>query len=678
MKKTKLTRSLLAAVSIVALSAVMYGCTHDGDDSPPPVVEPEPTAYEAGKAAIMAATTEEAAQAAYDAVDQTEISGQEAASLQAALASQLMALDTAAREAAQKMALMTAAGMIDTSDLSTQEAVDAARAAIVMLRGALAAAADVSDADRAMYMSMLDDAVMAVDAAQGGIDTATRRMNQMTALSGASDTLQAALAALSGSTPTQAQLDAANNALAALNTAIADGADLTDDEKARYQHEADNAAAPINMAQMAFDEDEDEDEKAANAAMAITAAKLHKGIAPQTSTADAAPGTALQAGERAADYNNVDTPSGTTAAVDTNINVGIGTAEVVALTEDKKTMVADLHGWEGKRYTAEPDDDGMYEAVVYSNVGEPTMGAKFNSGDTGENNVGFATTDGTLALADATNLAARIASPSFDHSAGYKTFKLPENNPSGSTMIPISGSYYGVAGTYSCTPTVPADGCRVNRAADGYTLALTGTGGGTWTFKATNPEARVTEMPDAIYASYGWWIHKSADDSTYTASAFVDDKGNVPDAADLDTLQGSATYMGGAAGKYALSSSTGGTNDAGHFTARATLEADFSDNSITGTIDQFMGADGMSRDWSVELKEAAVAATGGITRAGTDQENNDTVWTIGGTAGAASGEWSGSLQDSGDDGVPKVGTGTFYTEYGSEGRMVGAFGVNKQ
>ena len=37
MKKTKLTRSLLAACSIVALTAVMYGCVHNGDD-------PEPTA----------------------------------------------------------------------------------------------------------------------------------------------------------------------------------------------------------------------------------------------------------------------------------------------------------------------------------------------------------------------------------------------------------------------------------------------------------------------------------------------------------------------------------------------------------------------------------------------------------------------------------------------------------
>ena len=42
MKKTKLTRSLLAACSIVALSAVMYGCTHGGDDAPPAAEMPPP------------------------------------------------------------------------------------------------------------------------------------------------------------------------------------------------------------------------------------------------------------------------------------------------------------------------------------------------------------------------------------------------------------------------------------------------------------------------------------------------------------------------------------------------------------------------------------------------------------------------------------------------------------
>ena len=47
MKKTKLTRSLLAACSIVALTAVMYGCVHDGDSDPVTdddmTMMPEPT-----------------------------------------------------------------------------------------------------------------------------------------------------------------------------------------------------------------------------------------------------------------------------------------------------------------------------------------------------------------------------------------------------------------------------------------------------------------------------------------------------------------------------------------------------------------------------------------------------------------------------------------------------------
>ena len=42
MKKTKLTRSLLAAVSVVALSAVMYGCVHSGSDSAEPDPPPPP------------------------------------------------------------------------------------------------------------------------------------------------------------------------------------------------------------------------------------------------------------------------------------------------------------------------------------------------------------------------------------------------------------------------------------------------------------------------------------------------------------------------------------------------------------------------------------------------------------------------------------------------------------
>ena len=680
-------------------------------------------AYQAALAAIAAAETAEAAQAAYDAADLTAITGEQATQLQAALATQLAAIETAAREAeramafqtalaniaaattaeaaqaaydavkddvtasegetlqgavtariaalemmaradAQRTALMNAAGAIDTSDLSTQELVDAARAGIVALREALTNAADVSDADKAMYMSQLDDAVSAVDAAQGGLDTATRRANQMAALSSASTALNNALAALSGSTATQAQLDAADAALAALNAAVTGGADLTGDEKAPYEQQAANAAAPIATAKTAKAEADKAAMDAANKAMMATAMKLHDGIVARN--------TVSGAGERDAEYAG-------DGDVNIQVTIGEGESSTTTLTENKKATVADLHGWKGKMY-ADPAGGNVYEAVVYSNVGKPTKGAKFNSG-TGEGNVGFALTDGAVTINSELNTATRVASSSFDHSAGHKTFKLPDPNPGGATKITISGSYYGVSGTYSCTPSEAANGCRVNRASNGYTLQLDGTGGGTWTFAPGDPNARVTEMVDTAYASYGWWIKKDADGKKVTASAFTDNKGTAPTALEISALRGTATYRGGAAGKYALYSTTGGTNDAGHFTARATLTATFAeDHKIEGTIDQFMGADGMARNWSVTLNETDISDTGVID--GVGGVSNDvevgTVWAIGETKAAKSGQWRGALQEAGDDGVPMVGTGTFYTHYGNDGRMVGAFGVTKQ
>ena len=491
-------------------------------------------------------------------------------------------------------------------------------------------------------------------------------------------------AGLSGATTDAAMLaayraiqTAADNLVTALSTHGGSAADIAAAARksGNAKAMADDLVDKIANAQME-----------ANTAMAVTAAKLYAGIAAQNgATATVAAGTALSDGERAAAYNDASVPSTVTpaATADTRIMVGIGTDTPVALSEDKDATVAANHGWEGKMYTASPDDDGTYEAVVYSNVGEPTMGKKFGSaatvpGDgTGDYEYQLDAADRdnnankALTIVAATH-AAQIALPSVTRTAGKETFKLPEQNPSGEQFITVHGSLHGVSGVFSCAPT-PADGCTAAVAAKGFTLE-----GGTWLFIPSNPDARVTDVPDANYASYGWWIHKSEDGNTFTASAFVDEKGNVPAAAGLNTLQGTAKYRGGAAGKYALSSSTGGTNDAGHFTARATLEADFSDNSITGTVDNFMGADGMSRDWSVELKEAAIAPTGGITRAGADQTDNDTAWTIGGTAADASGTWSGTLFDNGNDDVPKVGTGTFYTEYSTGGKMVGAFGVNKE
>ena len=613
----------------------------------------------------MTAETAEAAQAIVDeAAD--DVSGTELISLQAAADARADALAMMARADAQMMALMDAAGMIDTSDLSTQDLVDAARTAIAALRQAIDDADDVDDVS--MYQSQLDAAVMAVDTAQGGIDTATRRSNQMMALSDASDTLQAALAALSGATPTQALLDAANNALGALNMALMDGADLTETEKAPYQHEADNAAAPIMTAQTAFDDAEDEAAKAAAAAMAVTASKLYAGIG-------AAPLTGHSV--------TVDATSGAWT-VDPN-DVAPANLAAQALTADEDTMVADNHGWTGMRHTASGDDvAGTYEAYVYSHPDDPTVteGAAFNAGTANGGYDVDATTGETAIDTSTAEAQERVASSSFDQDAGEKTFELGNNR----VRVMVPGSYHGVSGTYYCTPGVD-DMCGATVADKGFTL-----GGGAWTFKPTNPAQKLmdTSAPDTTYASYGWWLHKAANDGDFTASAFAVYRGTAP-AVDIAALRGTATYMGGAVGKYSLRGDTGGTNDAGHFTADVTLEATFAAvHSIEGMVSNFMGADGMARDWSVALGKSVIAGSGGaisgaLAADGTADTTNTgpqmTTWTIGGTAGDAGGQWSGTLHEEGDDGVPAIATGTFHSTYGhggNDGRMVGAFGVNVQ
>ena len=67
---------------------------------------------------------------------------------------------------------------------------------------------------------------------------------------------------------------------------------------------------------------------------------------------------------------------------------------------------------------------------------------------------------------------------------------------------------------------------------------------------------------------------------------------DVTDSDISDTLTGTATYVGGAAGQYSLYIPSTSMGDAGGFTARVKLRANFTTtgtDKITGTIDQFMG-----------------------------------------------------------------------------------------
>ena len=497
---------------------------------------------------------------------------------------------------------------------------------------------------------------LAVDMLPGEPDPA---IGQRMAISSAIDAARMAVAKVDDNS-TDEQVEAATRAIADARVAIAATTDVPAEEKAANRETVGEIMAQLSTAKtarMAAMEAADKADEAERMVMAATAAKLYVGISPPTADEATPPES-----RRHAAYD------------DSQIVVTFGVDDdgtTADLSEDKKKMVAANYRWVGKKYTASPMGGGTYEAVVYSNVGDAKMGDKFSMQYVGANFAGGVLDESVI---QDTNNTGLVAIDSFDLDAGTATYKLPVP-PAGVEKITERGSFHGVSGTYFCAPAADMV-CSATVAVEGLTLA-----GGAWTFAPTKADALVTEEPDGDYASYGWWLHKSADGNTFTASAFVDDKGAPPVTIDISNLvAGTATYSGGAAGKYALSSSTGGTNDAGHFTARAMLEADFgateSDNMITGTIDKFIGADGESRDgWSVELKKTEIANNGAI--AGLAAEG--TVWTIDGTAAAAAGQWSGTLKDTDDtSGVPQVATGTFYSEYGTAGKIVGGFGATTQ
>ena len=236
-----------------------------------------------------------------------------------------------------------------------------------------------------------------------------------------------------------------------------------------------------------------------------------------------------------------------------------------------------------------------------------------------------------------------------------------------------SGSYHGVPGTYECAGAA-ADACSSQVAPDGSgNVQLTGT----WTFTATSVASNVM---DSNGVEYGWWAVPGGAGVAQQAHVFF----NTPTGGLVarNTLPadhgGTATYTGNALGHYAIHRGESGTNDSGTFSAEAELTAVFGASaSIAGIIDNFMGADGASRDWMVELKKIDTAPTDGL-YSGT----NNVVWTIGSDASADGGSWQvrayGGGEAAATAGDPAAVAGGFQAEHGiMNARMIGAFGAGK-
>ena len=163
MKKTKLTRSLLAACSIVALSAVMYGCTHSSGPSQTDLdAANEATAAAEAKADVDAAA---AATAAEEAAAASATAAEEAAAAAATAAEEAAAASaTAAEEAAAAAA--TAAEEAATAAATAAE--EAATAAATAAEEAATTAATAADAAEAARQAAQDEA----DRLQGALDAA--------------------------------------------------------------------------------------------------------------------------------------------------------------------------------------------------------------------------------------------------------------------------------------------------------------------------------------------------------------------------------------------------------------------------------------------------------------------------------------------------------------------------
>ena len=594
----------------------------------------------------------------------------------------------------------TTLGEINLDDLDTSEKITAANEAVEALKMALEGATHVSDSDKAMYQTQLEMATETVKTAQTGMDLTGRMAAQRTALTNAMMTARTAVAGVDNDS-TDSEVAAADTAITNLQAAIDGAEDLSegDADVATAEGTLDTLTGLLTVAKTArtdyLAEKGDEDMKAATA----TGKALHAALAGPSAAA-----TALD------NIDSATTPvtlSATGLVIDAAAGAGALPAtgdgsNPPAVTLEAGDSAGMLGSWDGMNYShTNTGTKVMNEAVVYTNQGAPRSVSFADAGYTvAPETISDAIKDYVFVIDGGIVQSgfdvADVMADAFAHS-GRQSHQIPENR----VALIIPGTYDGAPGQYRCTGT-----CTSTNDGKGSPSEL----GGDWYFKP-NAGAMVSQ-PDANYLFYGWWVSKDKDGMPTAASAFtgvVGTIGALDSAATPPTLatSGSAIYTGAAAGKFAISNPLDGTGDGGHFTADATLTAKFGGEGagISGMIDTFM-ANGKSVPWSVALNNTGTTGTegtpasnistvGAITAIADNTDTDDvneamsTVWSIDGNSAAASGTWSGQMYDEmpggpGDDpagdgsNIPTTVTGTFYSEFSTIGRIVGAFGADKQ
>ena len=235
----------------------------------------------------------------------------------------------------------------------------------------------------------------------------------------------------------------------------------------------------------------------------------------------------------------------------------------------------------------------------------------------------------------------------------------------------FSGTFDGASGVYRC---VASGGCSVSTDTKGKFNTLTES---QWEF---TPAAGATvAVADKDYLTWGFWLDTTTKDGSIasydTVQTFAMSK--LPVATSVDSVTGTASYAGDAAGVYVHETKNeDGTLDAatsGRFTADVAMKAYFEAttlrqaNTIEGTISNFDLDGGPVNSWNVNVS-ASFGDSGALASGvASGMEGNN---------GSLSGQFH-SAANRESTAAPGILIGEFNANF-VNGTVAGAYGARKQ
>ena len=313
----------------------------------------------------------------------------------------------------------------------------------------------------------------------------------------------------------------------------------------------------------------------------------------------------------------------------------------------------------------------------------------------GENAFFFLVSDTDSADADFAKNARTAGFPSAPATGSTAVLLGSLVTPAGATAerLEFSGMWRGVPGTFICTVgDCDNEDSRITVTAmldDGEEeLTATIPAGVTWVFQPDDAKATV-DVPDEDYLHFGWWHQVPTTDTGAGDHEFRTFSGGSQPftAANLQAVEGEATYSGAATGKFAQQGGTllKPTYVADLFTATATLTADFGDADGAGTIEgditdfQSPGETDVS-GWEVTLNSIALTDNDATFESTDGTADNNAVAEIDGVD-STSGTWSGEFfGNNGPDDQPGSVAGVFRADFGETGSVhtsiAGAYGAS--